>query len=173
MPRRAFGQLLTTLGSSGATQDRLWGSIWASKSRPEHVRTRPRNGFGRPRRPKMDFWAIWGPPGEDCCRFPNAFSSIFFKPFATKRQNRNLKKESCDPHQPTWLLRCAVDPCCSHVFRNDRRTLHVQPFVIAYPQAHLVQKKIGKSMVLASQTLSKTKPKSFENRWSQKRAIFR
>ena len=32
MPRRAFGQLLTALGSSGATQDRLWGSIWASKS---------------------------------------------------------------------------------------------------------------------------------------------
>ena len=73
MPRRAFGQLLTALGSSGATQDRLWGSIWASKSRPEHVRTRPRNGFGRPRRPKMDFWAIWGTPAE--CFFVDFLSS--------------------------------------------------------------------------------------------------
>ena len=73
MPRRAFEQLLTVFGSSGATQDRLWGSIWVSKSRPEHVRTRPRNGFGRPRRPKMDFWAIWGPPAE--CFFVDFLSS--------------------------------------------------------------------------------------------------
>ena len=41
MPRRAFGQLLTALGSSRATQDRLWGSIWASKSRPERIQTHP------------------------------------------------------------------------------------------------------------------------------------
>ena len=73
------------------------------------------------------------------------FRRFSFELSATKRQNRNLKKESCDLHQPTWLLRCAVAPCCSYVFRNDRRTLHVQPFVIAYPQAHLVKiiQKLG------------------------------
>ena len=79
MPRRAFGQLLTALGSSGATQDRLWGSIWVSKNRPEHVQTRPRNRFGRPRRPEMDFLGDLGAMRRGFCRFPNAFSSIFFR----------------------------------------------------------------------------------------------
>ena len=75
------------------------------------------------------------------------FRRFSFELSATKRQNRNLKKESCDLHQPTWLLRCAVVPCCSHVFRNDRRTLHVQPFVIAYPQAHLVSRLYRKYFI--------------------------
>ena len=65
-PWDAFGRLLAALGSPGAPQDRLWGGIWASKSDPERVRTRPGNGLGHPKRPKIDFSSIWG-----------GFSSIF------------------------------------------------------------------------------------------------
>ena len=65
-PGDAFGRLLAALGAPRAPQDRLWGGIWASKSRPERVRTRPRNGLGRPNRPKIDFSTI-------CCRFWSNF----------------------------------------------------------------------------------------------------
>ena len=58
-PWDAFGQLLAALGSPGATPDRLWGVIWASKNRPERVRTRPRNGFGCRNRPQIDFSSIF------------------------------------------------------------------------------------------------------------------
>ena len=129
-PGVLFGQLLTALGSSGATQDRLWGNIWASKSCPEHVRTRPRNGFGAQNGPRWIFRRFGGHPARIFVDFRMLFRRFSFEPSATKRQNRNLKKESCDPHQPTWLLRCAVAQCSSHVFRNDCRTLHVQPFVM-------------------------------------------
>ena len=77
MPRRAFGQLLTALGSSGATQDWLWGIIWASKSHSDHVWTRPRNGFGRPKCLQIDFSSIWGRFAMNLCRFSNDCSSIF------------------------------------------------------------------------------------------------
>ena len=111
-PWDAFGRLLAALGSPGAPQDRLWGGIWASKSHPERVRTRPGNGLGHPKRPKIDFSSIWG-----------GFSSIFrrfsLEPRATKAQKQNLKKESRDPQRTSWLLYCAVASSCSHVFRND------------------------------------------------------
>ena len=51
-PRRpgdAFGRLLAALGPPGASQDRPWGGIWTSQSRPERVRTRPRNSRGCPK----------------------------------------------------------------------------------------------------------------------------
>ena len=72
----------------------------------------------------VEFWTI--------------FRRFSLEPRATKAQKQNLKKESCDPQRTSWLLRCAVASYCSHVFRNDFRTLHVQPFFVAYPQAHLV-----------------------------------
>ena len=74
-------------------------------------------------------------------RFLADFSSMF-EPRASKTRKQNLKKKSRDPQRTSWLLRCAVASCCSHVFRNDFRTLRVHPFFIAYPQAHLVLKKI-------------------------------
>ena len=76
-PGDAFGRLLAALGSPGASQDRLWSGIWVSKSRPEGVRTRPRNGFGRPKSPKIDFSSIWGRFRMDFRRFSNDFSWIF------------------------------------------------------------------------------------------------
>ena len=120
-PSDAFGQLLAALGSPWAPQDRLWGGIWVSKSRPKRIRTRPCNGLGRPKRSKIDFSSIWGPCGVDFRRFLPELC-------ATKAQKQNLKKESCDPQRTSRLLRGAVASYCSHVFRNDFRTLHVQPF---------------------------------------------
>ena len=79
----------------------------------------------------MDFASIF-------VNFRKIFRRISLEPPVTKAQNRNLKKESRDPHRASWLLRGAVASYCSHAFRNDFRTLHVQPFFIAYPQAHLV-----------------------------------
>ena len=74
------------------------------------------------------------------CDFRAIFHRFSLEPPATKAQNRNLKKESHDPYPMSWLVRCAVVSYCSHVFRNDFRTLHVQPFFVAYLQAHLVYK---------------------------------
>ena len=130
-PGDAFGRLLAALGPPGMSQDQLWGGIWVSKNRPEHVRTRPRNGLGRPKRSKIDFSLIFGQFGLDFRRFS-------LGPRATKALRQNLKKESCEPQRTSWLLRCAVASCCSHVFRNDFRTLRVQSFFVACPQAHLV-----------------------------------
>ena len=78
-PWDAFGRLLAALGSPGAPQDRLWGGIWVSKSHPERDRTRPRNGLGRPKRPKIDFSSILNRFGADFHRFSKDFSSIFVR----------------------------------------------------------------------------------------------
>ena len=71
--------------------------------------------------------------------FPAFFRGFSLKPPATKTQNQSLKKESRDPHCASWLLRCAIASFCPYVFPNGLRTLHVQPFFVAYPQAHLVR----------------------------------
>ena len=68
------------------------------------------------------------------------FRRFSLAPPATKAQNRNLKKESRDPHHMSWFLRCAVASYYPCILRNDFRTLRVQPLSIAYPQAHLVIK---------------------------------
>ena len=57
-PGDAFGPLLAALGPPGASPDRRLGGTWASTSRPKRVRTRPRNGLGRPNRPQIDFSSI-------------------------------------------------------------------------------------------------------------------
>ena len=80
------------------------------------------------------------PFGSIFVDFRRMFRRILLEPPATKAQKRNLKKESRDLHRASWLLRGAIVSYCSHVFRNDFRTLHVQFFSIAYPQAHLVRK---------------------------------
>ena len=79
----------------------------------------------------MDFGSIF-------VDFRKIFRRISLEPPVTKAQNRNLKKESRDPHRASWLLRGAVASYCSHAFRNDFRTLHVEPFFVAYLQVHLV-----------------------------------
>ena len=58
-PGDAFGRLLAALGSPGASPGRLWAATWASLRRPERVRTRPQNGFGRRKQPRIDFSSIF------------------------------------------------------------------------------------------------------------------
>ena len=77
LPGDAFGRLLAALRPPGASLDRPWGVIWVSKSRPERVRRRPQNDFGRPGRRKIDFLLILAQSGVDFQRFPINFSSIF------------------------------------------------------------------------------------------------
>ena len=72
--------------------------------------------------------------------FRMIFCRFLFEPRATKARKQSLKKKSRDPHRTSWLLRFAVASYCSHVFRNDLRTLRVQSFFVASPQAHLVFK---------------------------------
>ena len=133
----AFGRLLATLGPPGASPDRAWGASWTSTSRPERVRPRPGNDFGPPNQPNIDFSSIFPGFWLRFIDFQAIFRRFSFEPPATKQQNQNLKKESRDPHHTSWLLRCALASYCSHVFRNDFRTLHVRPFFVAHPQAHL------------------------------------
>ena len=143
--------------------ERLWGGqgtlldgSWPLLARPG----RPKIGFGAALgRPKtvpsasgcVPEAALGTPngPRSTFCRFGIDLGWIFvdfrmiFRRFslearATKARKQNLKKESRDPQRTSWLLRCAVASYCSHVFRNDFRTLHVQLFFVAYPQAHLV-----------------------------------
>ena len=76
-PGDAFGRLLAALGAPGMPQDQLEAGIWVSKRRPERVRMRPRKGFGRPKRPKIDFSSILIRFEKDFRRFSNNFSSIF------------------------------------------------------------------------------------------------
>ena len=89
-PGKPFGQLLAALGSPGTAPDRLWGVIWASKSRPERVRTRSGNGLGRPSRPKIDFSSIF-------CRFWfyfRGFSIVFAWIFAETACDEDTESES-------------------------------------------------------------------------------
>ena len=88
--------------------------------------------------PRWIFGRFGGHPARIFVDVRMLFRQFSFEPSATERQNRNLKKESCDPQRTSWPLRCALASYCSHVFRNDFRTLHVQPFFVASPQAHLV-----------------------------------
>ena len=60
--------------------------------------------------------------------FVKIFHRFSSEPRASKTRTQNLKKKSRDPQRTSWLLRCAVGSCCSHIFRNDFRTLRVQPF---------------------------------------------
>ena len=78
-PGDAFGVLLAALGAPGPPQDRLWGAIWVSKSRPERVRTRPLNGLGRPKRPTIDSLSTLGRFGMDFHQISNDFSSILVR----------------------------------------------------------------------------------------------
>ena len=124
----AFGRLLAALGSPRVAQDRLWGAIGACKSCPERVWTRPRSGPGRSKRPKLDFSSIRGRSDWIFIDFRPIFHRFSSEPRASKTRKQNLKKKSRDPQRTSWLLRCAVASCCSHIFRNDFRTLRVQPF---------------------------------------------
>ena len=141
MPGEAFGRLLAALGSPGAPQDRLWAGIWASKSRPERVWTRLRNGLGARNSSRSIFRRFGVGLGWIFVEFWTIFRRFTLEPRATKAQKQNLKKESRDPQRTSWFLRCGLALYCSHVFRSDFRTLHVQPFFVACPQAHLVQIK--------------------------------
>ena len=145
----------------GAWATRLVGS-WPLLARPGW----PKIGFGTPlgrakavpsasgRVPEADLGAPNG-PNSIFHRFGLDFDWIFIdfrpifrrfssEPRASKTRKQNLKKKSRDPQRTSWLLRCAVASCCSRIFRNDFRTLRVQPFFAAYPQAHLVSHKITK-----------------------------
>ena len=136
----------------------LLDSSWPLLARPGCPKIGSGAAFGRPKAapsasgrvpetvlgvrdgPRSIFLRFWGDLARIFVNFRTSFRRFSLEPSATKRQIRKLKKESCGPHRPTWLLRCAVASCCSYVFRSDRRTLHVRPCVIAYPQAHLVEK---------------------------------
>ena len=137
-PGDALGRLLAALGAPGASQDRLWGGIWVSKTVPSASGRVPETALGAPTDPKSIFRRFFGDLGFIFVDFPKILRRSSLKPPATKPQNQNLKKESRDPHRTSWLLRWAVASHCSYVFRDDFRTLHVQPFFVAYPQAHLV-----------------------------------
>ena len=157
----------------GAWATRLDGS-WPLLARPGW----PKIGFGAPlgraqagpsasgRVPEADLGAPNG-PNSIFHRFGVDFGKVFIdfrlifhrfssEPRASKTRKQNLKKKSRDPQRTSWLLRCAVASCCSHVFRNDFRTLRVQPFFVAYPQAHLVCKNPGN--LRKSRNIAKVSP---------------
>ena len=132
--RAARGSFWTSPGRSwlarGAPRSALGRHLGAQKPSQAH----PDASLQRPWAPKSvqdRFFIDLGPFGVDFRRFSPELC-------ATKTQKQNLKKESCDPQRTSWLLRCALVSYCSHVVRIDFRTLHVQPFFVAYPQAHLV-----------------------------------
>ena len=137
-PGEAFGRSPNALGPPRTPEDRSQGLSWASRTRPKRVPARSRNGFERQKPPKINFASIFRRFGLRFRRYSKDFSSNFFELPATKAQNRNLKKESRDPHFASWFWRGAVASYCLHVFRNDFRTLHAQPYLGACPQAHLV-----------------------------------
>ena len=78
-PGKALGRFRTDLGSPGASQDRPQGGIWMPQSRPERIRTHPRNSPGHPERRKIDFPSILRGFGFNFRRFSNDFSSIFVR----------------------------------------------------------------------------------------------
>ena len=117
-PGDALGRLLAALGAAGAPQDRLWGSIWVSKTVPSASGRVPETALGAPTDPKSIFRRFFGDLGLIFVDFPEIFRRSSLKPPATKPQNQNLKKESRDPHQTSWLERCAVASYCSYAFQN-------------------------------------------------------
>ena len=105
-PGDAFGQLLAAFGSSGAPQDKLWGSILASKSRPERLRTRPRSGPKRPKRLKIDFSSIWCRFGMDFRACSNDLPSIFAR--AACDEGKKAESQKGDAGSSAHVLALAL-----------------------------------------------------------------
>ncbi len=143
--------------------ERLWGApatlldgSWPLLARPWRPKIGFGPAFGRPRAvpsasgrvpeaalgtqnvPRSIFRRFGVDFGWIFVDFRMFFCRFSLEPRATKTRKLNLKKESRGPRRKSWLLRWAVASYCSHVFRNDLRTLRVQFFFVAYPQAHLV-----------------------------------
>ena len=116
--------------------------LGASFVRPEAVPSAsscvPDTAMGAQDVPRSTSRQFWDHLAWIFVDFRLIFRNLFFKPTAMKSHDRKLEKESCDPHCLTWLLHCAVVTYCPCIFGNDRRMLYVQPFVVSYPQAHLV-----------------------------------
>ena len=146
--------------SPGSVPGAAWGIFWPVPGRswpapdvprsvlepffgvPDPSRARPGAFPKRLRAPKtaqnrfcVDFSSILVPFSSIFERF---FRRILLEQPATKAENPNLTKELRDLHHASWLLRGAVASYCSHICRNDFRTLHARLYFIAYPQAHLV-----------------------------------
>ena len=142
---RLWGALATLLDSSwsllvrrGRPKISFGAAFWRPKAVPSASGRVPEAAPGAQngsrwvfRRSGVDLGWIFVHVRMICCRFS-------FEPHATKARKQHLKEESRDPQRTSWLLRRAVALYCSHFFRNDFRTLHVQPFFVANPQAHLV-----------------------------------
>ena len=164
--REPFGKLVCQCRAenpfrtlSESLLERLWGGpgtlldgSWALLARLGRPKIGLGASFGCPktvpsasgRIPEKTLGAQTGPRsiflrfGMDFRRFSKDFSSIFARAACDEGTKQNLKKESCDPHRASWPLRHAVASYCLYVFRNGLRTLRVQSFCVAYPQAHLV-----------------------------------
>ena len=149
-PGSAFGWLLGTLGLPGASPDRPWGVICVSKSRLERVRTRPRNDFGRPNQPKIDFSLIWGRFGTDFRRFSKIFRRFSPALRATKAQNRISERSRA-------ILVARLGPCVTQSLRTACTSFEMackryvfSLFFVAYPQVHLVLNKTKKEIIFHS-----------------------
>ena len=142
---RLWGALATLLDSSwpllvrrGRPKISFGAAFWHPKAVPSASGRVPEAAPGAQngsrwvfRRSGVDLGWIFVHVRMICCRFS-------LEPHATKARKQHLKEESRDPQRTSWLLRRAVALYCSHLFRNHFRTLHVQPFFVANPQAHLL-----------------------------------
>ena len=127
-PWDAFGRLRAALGSPRAFQDRPRGEFWASRSRPERVPARSRNGSERSKPPKMEFSSIFRRSCPIFDRFSVDFPSIFVRLarcdfcffFARsltaidKQNTENRKNAQVSRPSSVWPFELACTTCTIH-----------------------------------------------------------
>ena len=121
----------------------LPGHVWMGFERSKAVLSASRRvsetASSAQNRPRSILHRFFVDCGSIFVHFRKTCRRVSLEPPVTKAQNRNLKKQSCDHHRASRLLRGAVLSHCSHAFRHDFRTLHIQPFFIEYLQVHLLK----------------------------------
>ena len=142
---------------------RLWGApatlldgSWPLLARPGRPKIDFGVAFGCPKTVPSASGRVpetaWGAQNGPRSRITRLFFEILLSCLRRTRLERKSTKNhlkidgnppQIDPkstknQRTSWFLRCAVASYCSHIFRNDFRTLRVQLFFVAYPQTHLV-----------------------------------
>ena len=139
-PGEAFGCFPADLGLPRTSQDRPRGSIWASWtiSCPERIRTRPRNGRGRPKRFKIDFSSILGRSGADFRRISNNFASICARAACDEGTKAESQKGAVRSSALVLALALWTRFVLLAHLSQYLSSIAYSAFFVAYPQAHLV-----------------------------------
>ena len=117
-PRRLLTGSHALLARPGRPKIDPGAFFWRPGPVPSASRRVPKTASSAQNLPRSILHRFFVDCGSIFVDFRKIFRCISLERLATKAQNRNLKKESRDPHRASWLLRGAIFSYCSHVFRR-------------------------------------------------------